>query len=271
MVDFRAARVTLRGPDRTGRKLPDLEVNVVLVSERDPPPGVEPIEWILLTDLPIETVEDVLKIIDYYMCRWQIEIYFRILKSGCKVEESQLETAARFEPYLALCHDRGLAGHARDDVGPGMSRVALRRGLRRRRVAGGVRHRQEATAAGRAALDEDHRRSDCVVGRLAGSALRWRTGPESHVGRHATHDGPCSGLACPCGPQRGRAGRPPRLEAASRVKDRECAGAHEGRRGIVPGRNAARDREAGAQPRRRWSGPAGIPREGIALAIVVRR
>jgi len=32
-----------------------------------------------------------------------IEIYFRVLKSGCKVEESQLETAARFEPYLALC------------------------------------------------------------------------------------------------------------------------------------------------------------------------
>jgi hypothetical protein len=103
VVDFRAARVTLRGPDRTGGKLPDLEVNVVLVSERNPPPGVEPIEWILLTDLPIDTVEDVLRIVDYYTCRWQVEIYFRILKSGCKVEESQLETAARFEPYLALC------------------------------------------------------------------------------------------------------------------------------------------------------------------------
>ena len=102
-VDIRAARVTLRGPARPGGKLPDLEVNVVLVSERDPPPGVEPIEWILLTDLPIDTVEDVLRIIDYYMCRWQIEIYFRVLKSGCKVEESQLETAERFEPYLALC------------------------------------------------------------------------------------------------------------------------------------------------------------------------
>jgi hypothetical protein len=102
-LDFRAARVRLRGPARTGGKLPDLEVNVVLASERNPPPGVEPIEWNLLTDLPIETVEDVLRIVDYYICRWQIEIYFRILKSGCKVEESQLETAARFEPYLALC------------------------------------------------------------------------------------------------------------------------------------------------------------------------
>jgi hypothetical protein len=102
-VVIRAARVTLRGPARPGGKLPDLEVNVVLVTELDPPPGVEPIEWMLLTDLPIDTVENVLTIIDYYMCRWQIEIYFRVLKSGCKVEESQLETAERFEPYLALC------------------------------------------------------------------------------------------------------------------------------------------------------------------------
>ena len=94
--------MTLRGPSRPGGKLPDLEVNVVLVTELNPPPGVEPIEWILLTDLPIDTVEDVLRVVDYYMCRWQIEIYFRILKSGCKVEESQLETAERFEPYLAL-------------------------------------------------------------------------------------------------------------------------------------------------------------------------
>ena len=100
---IRAARVTLRGPARPGGKLPDLGVNVVLVSEPNPPPGAEPIEWILLTDLPIDTVADVLRIIDYYMCRWQIEIFFRVLKSGCKVEESQLETAERFQPYLALC------------------------------------------------------------------------------------------------------------------------------------------------------------------------
>jgi hypothetical protein len=102
VVVIRAARVKLRGPSRPGGKLEDVEVNVVLVTEPNPPPDAEPIEWILLTDLPIDTVEDVLRVIDYYACRWQIEIYFRILKSGCKVEESQLETAARFEPYLAL-------------------------------------------------------------------------------------------------------------------------------------------------------------------------
>ena len=103
VVVTRGARVKLRGPSRPGGKLEDIEVNVVLVTEPNPPPGAEPIEWILLTNLPIDTVEDVLHVIDYYMCRWQIEIYFRILKSGCKVEESQLKDAKRFEPYLALC------------------------------------------------------------------------------------------------------------------------------------------------------------------------
>ena len=102
-VSVRAGRVTLRAPYRPGGKLDDVQVNAVLVREENPPPGEEPIEWLLLTDEPIYTTEDVLRIIEYYGIRWKIEIYFRILKSGCKVEESQLHTAARFEPYLALC------------------------------------------------------------------------------------------------------------------------------------------------------------------------
>jgi Transposase Tn5 dimerisation domain/Transposase DNA-binding len=102
-VTVQAMRVKLRGPDRPGGRLEDVEVNAVLVSEPNPPPGAEPIEWLLLTNLPIRTVTQILTIIKYYTCRWYIEIYFRILKSGCKVEESQLERAERFLPYLALC------------------------------------------------------------------------------------------------------------------------------------------------------------------------
>jgi hypothetical protein len=99
----RAARVKLRGPHRPGGKLADVEVNCVLVTEPNPPEGAEPVEWLLLTDLPIETVEQVLQVVEFYCGRWNIEIYFRILKSGCKVEESQLEKAERFLPYLAMC------------------------------------------------------------------------------------------------------------------------------------------------------------------------
>jgi hypothetical protein len=103
VVEIRAAAVTLRGPARPGGRLPDLVVQAVLVTEPDPPPDVEPVEWLLLTDLPIGTRDEVLKAVDYYTCRWQIGVHFRVLKSGCKVEESQLETAARFEPYRGLC------------------------------------------------------------------------------------------------------------------------------------------------------------------------
>jgi hypothetical protein len=102
-LTVQAVRVRLRGPDRPGGKLPNIEVNCVLVTEPNPPEGVEPVEWLLLTSLPIDTIDQILTIINYYCGRWGIEIYFRILKSGCKVEESQLETAERFLPYLALC------------------------------------------------------------------------------------------------------------------------------------------------------------------------
>ena len=103
VLTVQAARVRLQAPQRTGKKLAAVDVNVVLAREVNPPPGEEPIEWILVTSLPIDTVEAVLQVISYYCCRWQIEIYFRVLKSGCKVEESQLEKAERFKPYLALC------------------------------------------------------------------------------------------------------------------------------------------------------------------------
>jgi len=103
VLAIRAVRVKLQAPNRAGTKLADVEVNVVLVREIEPPEGEEAIEWLLLTSLPIGTMEDVHRIIQYYCCRWNIEIYYRILKSGCKVEESQLEKASRFRPYLALC------------------------------------------------------------------------------------------------------------------------------------------------------------------------
>lgn len=104
MVTVQAAQLTLRGPWRTGTgKLADVTVNVVLVREQDPPAGEEPIAWLLLTSLPVETAAQAVVVVQYYCCRWQIEIYFRVLKSGCQIEASQLETREAFEAYLALC------------------------------------------------------------------------------------------------------------------------------------------------------------------------
>ena len=101
-VTMRAAKVLLRGPTRPGTKLPDIYVNAILVKEENPPEGEEPVEWLLLTSLPIETLAEVTTVLDYYRCRWEIEIYFRTLKSGCKIEELQFERQDRYEVCLAI-------------------------------------------------------------------------------------------------------------------------------------------------------------------------
>jgi hypothetical protein len=90
-VAVRAARVTLRAPWRSDRKLPDVEVNVVWVREIDPPAGEPAVEWMLLTSLPIATADQVRQIIAFYCTRWMIEIFFRTLKSGCRIEQRRFE------------------------------------------------------------------------------------------------------------------------------------------------------------------------------------
>jgi hypothetical protein len=101
-VEVRAARVTLRPPANPDRRLPPVAVNVVLVREATPPEGEDPIEWILLTTLPIDTPEAVREIIQYYCVRWMIEVFFRTLKSGCRVEERRFEHIDRLLPCVAV-------------------------------------------------------------------------------------------------------------------------------------------------------------------------
>lgn len=60
------------------------------------------LEWMLLTNMAINSIEDAIKMGKWYRARWQIECYHRILKSGCKVEECRLETYERLKRYLRL-------------------------------------------------------------------------------------------------------------------------------------------------------------------------
>jgi hypothetical protein len=101
-VEVRAARVTLRPPWRPDRKLPEVSVNAVLVREINPPENEPPVEWMLLTNLPIDTVEQVRKVIQLYCVRWMIEVFFRTLKSGCRVQERRFERADRLLRCLAV-------------------------------------------------------------------------------------------------------------------------------------------------------------------------
>ena len=101
-VEVRTTIVTLRPPPRFDRRLPKITINVVLVEETNPPSGVEPIQWCLLTTLPINTTEQVRLIVAYYCIRWQIEVYFRTLKSGCRIEKRYFERMQRLLNCLAV-------------------------------------------------------------------------------------------------------------------------------------------------------------------------
>lgn len=101
-LTVQALTVRPRVPRRPDGKLPSVEFSAVLVREVNPPAGEEPIEWLLLTSLPATTLEQACLVVEYYACRWMIEVFFRVLKTGCQVEELQLEKVDRLRPCLAL-------------------------------------------------------------------------------------------------------------------------------------------------------------------------
>jgi len=64
-------------------------VNLVVIRELDPPPGTDPLCWLLFTSLPVETPEQQAWIGTLYEQRWRIEEYFKLLKSdGFHIEQT---------------------------------------------------------------------------------------------------------------------------------------------------------------------------------------
>ena len=101
-VSVRAASVMIARPHQNDSEVSELKINIVLVEETCAPEGQLPIQWYLLTTLPIDTDQEVSAVIEYYCTRWQIEIYFRTLKSGCKIEERYFERLTKLENCMAI-------------------------------------------------------------------------------------------------------------------------------------------------------------------------
>ncbi len=100
-LELRALPVVLKRPHYLG-PMEWMTVNVVHVTEKDPPAGEPAVEWTLLTSLPIETVSDVERIVDTYRIRWMIEEYFKALKTGCAIEKRQLESFDAMMKAIAI-------------------------------------------------------------------------------------------------------------------------------------------------------------------------
>lgn len=99
---IRAIQVTLRPPYRKGTKLAPVTIWIVQAQEIDAPPDQEPIHWILLTNLECQDFDQAQQVLALYLCRWQIEVFHRVLKSGCRVEELQLRTAEPIQLAVVL-------------------------------------------------------------------------------------------------------------------------------------------------------------------------
>ena len=100
-LDIRFAPVTLRPPCLKEDQAP-LTLWAVEARERRPPKGAQAICWRLLTTLTVEALAAAVEKVHWYAQRWQIEIIHKVLKSGCKVEQRQLETVPRLQRVLTL-------------------------------------------------------------------------------------------------------------------------------------------------------------------------
>src|SRR5205823_4195095 len=81
-LEVRSSKLELRGPPRPGGRLENHEGNVVWAQEVDPPAGQQAVHWVLLTDLPVGSLEQCLKVLAIYACRWLIEEWHKALKTG---------------------------------------------------------------------------------------------------------------------------------------------------------------------------------------------
>jgi hypothetical protein len=89
-------------PPRVAKSSAPVRMWAVFSREEVPAEGIEPLEWMLLTTAPVNTFDDACERLAWYAARWQIEVYHRTLKSGCKIEERQLGDAQRIEACLAI-------------------------------------------------------------------------------------------------------------------------------------------------------------------------
>ncbi|MFQ6061967.1 MAG: IS4 family transposase, partial [Methanosarcinales archaeon] len=103
ILSIRYNCVTIKPPKNRPKKqgLKPLNLWVVYAKEESPPDEVEPISWMLITTIPVKSLDTAIKIINYYTRRWGIEMFFKVLKSGCKIEERQLRDGERLKKCLA--------------------------------------------------------------------------------------------------------------------------------------------------------------------------
>ena len=102
VLEIRYRKLLVLPPIGKQKRYPRLTVTVIHAVERGTPSDRDKIDWKLMTDLPVESRKDAVEKLQWYAMRCKIETFHKILKSGCKAEESRLRTAERIINLIAV-------------------------------------------------------------------------------------------------------------------------------------------------------------------------
>jgi len=102
VLEIRFRRLVVLPPIGKQKNYPQLLLTVIYARERGHAQGRERIDWKLLTDLPVRSCLQAIEKLEWYAQRWKIETFHKVLKSGCKAEESRLRTAERLTNLVAI-------------------------------------------------------------------------------------------------------------------------------------------------------------------------
>jgi hypothetical protein len=102
VLEIRYRRIGVLPPIGKQKRYPALTLTVIHAEERGTPKNRKKIDWKLITDRPVQSRKDAIEKLDWYALRWKIEVFHKILKSGCRAEEAKLRTAQRLANLIAV-------------------------------------------------------------------------------------------------------------------------------------------------------------------------
>ena len=102
VLEIKYHRLQICPPIGKQKRYGNLTLTVIHATERGTPKDRDPIEWKLITDLPINCAADAIEKLEWYALRWKIEVFHKILKSGCRAEDSKLRNAERLANLIAI-------------------------------------------------------------------------------------------------------------------------------------------------------------------------
>ncbi len=102
VLEIRYRRIRVQPPIGKQKRYPALTLTVIHAGERGMPKKRKKIDWKLITDLPVQSGKNAIEKLEWYSLRWKIEVFHKVLKSGCRAEEAKLRTAQRLANLIAI-------------------------------------------------------------------------------------------------------------------------------------------------------------------------